>query len=250
MAILVFEHGDTSGIERLGTALNEYGHKLRILHLSQGDAVPSDLDDVDGIISCGGPHAAYDDSIPWLAAQMDRLREANAAGIPIVGICLGSQILARALGGKVEPMGGAGSIEFGFTEVKLNPVGREDILHAGLAWNAMMFQHHRDHVSQLPPGARLLASSTKCKTQSWALGLRTYGFQYHPEVTTNTIETWMREEPEALREANLSPEQVRSQVAQHYAHFERLTDRLFDSIALYLMPVDRRYSGLVKDLHH
>ncbi len=248
MAILVFEHSDSSGLGRLGRTLRDYGHRLRIVRLHDGDEAPGDLDDVDAIISCGGPQAAYDDSTPWLAPQMDRMREANAVGMPIVGLCLGCQILARALGGKVErnPTG----IEFGFTEVKLNPVGREDPIHTGIAWNAMMIQHHHDHVSQLPTGARLLASSAKCKVQTWALGLRTYGFQHHPEASAETLETWASTEPDALREASLSANHVREQVARHYSAFERLTDRLFESIALYLMPVDRRYQGQIKDLHY
>jgi len=249
MAILVFEHTNTCRAERLGRTLRDYGHKLRVLRLHDGDAVPSDLDDVDGVISCGGPQAAYDDSVPFLAAEMARMREAHALGIPVVGICLGCQILARALGGKVENMG-ANQIEFGFTEVKLTPAGREDIIHAGIAWNAMMFQHHRDQVTQAPPGARVLASSARCKVQTWALGLRTYGLQHHPEVGNQTIENWISNDPEALRDSNLTPQQAREQVQKHFAAFERLSDRLFESISLYLMPVDRRYKGLVKDLHH
>lgn len=251
MSILVFEHSALAGVERLGRTLNDYGHKLDVLRLHEGDQAPGDLDDCDGIISCGGPQSATDDSVPFLAAEMARMREAHERGLPIVGICLGSQILARALGGKVERMGdAAGGIELGFTEVKLNPVGREDIVHTGVAWSAMMMQHHRDHVSQLPPGARLLASSDKCKAQTWAVGLRAYGFQYHPEVTPDNIEAWIREEPDALRDAGVTAERMREQVAKHYPAFERLTDRLFESIALFLMPVDRRYQGLVKDLHH
>src|SRR5690242_13136135 len=135
MAILVFEHSNDSGSERLGETLRDYGARLRVLHLHEGDHVPGDLDDVDGIISCGGPQAAYDDSVPWLEAQMNLMRQAHAEEMPVLGICLGSQILARALGGKVEknPAG----IEFGWHEVKLNPVGREDPLHAGIAWSSM-----------------------------------------------------------------------------------------------------------------
>jgi GMP synthase-like glutamine amidotransferase len=248
MSILVFEHSDSSGVGRLGRTLRDCGHRLRILRLHDGDQVPGDLDDVDGIVSCGGPQAAYDDSVAWLEPQMQRMREANAVGMPIIGLCLGSQILARALGGKVErnPAG----IELGFTEVKLNPVGREDPMHAGIAWNSMMIQHHRDHVSQLPAGARLLASSARCKTQAWALGLRTYGFQYHPEADADTLERWAADEPAALAEASLTIDQVREQATRHYAAFERLTNRLFESMALYLMPVDRRYQGQIKDLHY
>jgi len=248
MAILIFEHSNTSGAERLGTTLRDYGQRLRFVRLHEGDDVPVDLDNVDGIISCGGPQAAYDDSQEWLRPQMELMRQANEFGMPIVGLCLGSQILARALGGKVEMM--PGGIEFGWHEVKLSPVGREDSIHTGLPWNVMVFHHHRDYVAELPPGARLLASSSQCKNQAWALGLRSYGFQYHPEVTLNTIETWMREEPEALREANITPEQLREQNRKSFPAFERLTQRLFESIALFLMPVDRRYQGIVKDLHH
>lgn len=248
MAILVFEHSDSTGTERLGETLRDIGHRLNVLRLHEGDAVPPDLDDVDGIISCGGPQAAYDDSTDWLEPQMSLMRQAHELQMPIVGLCLGSQILARALGGTVERM--SGGIEFGWQEVRLNPVGREDPLHAGVAWNAMMFQHHRDQVSQLPPGAKLLASSARCKVQTWTAGLRSYGFQHHPEVTIETIERWMREEPEALTESGLAADQVRRDTQKHYPAFERLTQRLFDNIAMLLMPVDRRYSGLVKDLHY
>ncbi len=248
MSILVFEHSDSTNAERLAVTLRDYGHRLRIIQLQQGDDVPPDLDDVDGIISCGGPQSAYDNSVSWLNAEMDLMRAANSVDMPIIGLCLGSQILARALGGTVEknPAG----IEFGWHEVKLNPTGREDAVHAGIAWTSMQFHHHRDHITQLPAGARLLASSTKCKVQTWAMGLRSYGFQYHPEVTLQTIERWAAEEPEALREANISLDELRKQNEKYFVHFQRLSQRLFEQIALFVMPVDRRYQGLVKDLHY
>jgi GMP synthase (glutamine-hydrolysing) len=248
MSILIFEHSDSTNAERLAVTLRDSGHRLRIVKLHQGESVPQDLDNVDGIISCGGPQSAYDDSNDWLAPQMELMREANEVCMPVVGLCLGSQILARALGGTVEKM--PGGIEFGWHEVKLNGVGREDPLHAGIAWTSMQFHHHRDHVSQLPSGARLLASSIKCKNQAWAVGLRTYGFQYHPELTLNTIERWCAEEPEALTEGSITIDELRRQNQKHFTAFERLSQRLFEQIALFLMPVDRRYRGLVKDLHY
>jgi len=248
MAILVFEHSDSTGTERLGETLRDFGQRLRVIQLQHGDDVPTDLDDVDGIISCGGPQSAYDDSIDWLEPQMSLMRQAHAIEMPVLGLCLGSQILARALGGKVEKM--PTGIEFGWHDVKLSPVGREDPLFAGIAWTSMQFHHHRDYASQLPPGAKPLASSTKCKNQAWVLGLRSYGIQFHPELTVKTIERWMSEEPEALQEASTTVDEVRTQTRQHFAAFERLTQRVFEQIALFLMPVDRRYKGLVKDLHH
>ena len=94
------------------------------------------------------------------------------------------------------------------------------------------------------------AGSARCPIQSWASGLRTYGFQYHPEVDIAAIETWATESPQDLDEAGLTRDDLDKQTAKHYPTFARLSDRLFESIALYLTPADRRNRGLVKDLHH
>ena len=94
MSILIFEHSDSTNAERLAVTLRDSGHRLRIIKLHRGESIPDDLDNVDGIISCGGPQSAYDDSVEWLAPQMDLMRDANETGMPVVGLCLGSQILA------------------------------------------------------------------------------------------------------------------------------------------------------------
>ncbi|MHC5022483.1 MAG: type 1 glutamine amidotransferase [Planctomycetota bacterium] len=248
MAILVFEHSDMCGSDRLGEILRSYGHRLRVVRLHLGEAVPVDLDDVDGVISCGGPQDTTGDSDEWVQGQMEILRAADRRGLPIVGICAGCQLLARALGGTVTRM--VNDIEFGWHEVELNHVGREDPVYAGIGWKTMQFHAHRLEVSKLPEGARLLASSSRCNVQAWAKGLRTYGIQYHPEIFPERIDDWIDDDPALLTESGLSRDDVRRQTEQHYPALERLSRRLFESIALFLMPVDRRYQGLVKDLHH
>ncbi len=247
MALVILQHGPTAGAMRLGATLRDYGHRLRVIELHAGEPVPRNLDDTDGILSTGGPMSANAES-PWIEPELELLARADEASLPVIGLCLGSQVLARALGGQVAPM--EGGIELGWHEVTLTPVGAEDPLHAGIAWTSMQFHWHSDHVSVAPEGARVLAKSAGCPIQAWARGLRTYGFQYHPEVYADTVETWAAEHPEDLVQAGVTLDDLRAQTRTHFDVFERLSRRLFESIALLLMPSDRRYQGLVKDLHH
>ncbi len=248
MAILVFEHTTRTGIQRLGRTLSHYGHRLRLVRRHLNDPIPADLDDIDGIVSCGGPQSANDDSLPWLEPEMALMRQAHEREMPVVGLCLGSQILARALGGEVDTM--SDGPEVGWHEVALTPVGREDPIHAGIPWRSIQAHFHYDCVTELPPGAKLLASSDCCKVQAWTAGLRTYAFQYHPEIDFETMDSVAEDDPELLSKTGIAREQLRQETDAHYPAFERLTNRLFENIALLLMPVDRRYRGLVKDLHH
>jgi GMP synthase-like glutamine amidotransferase len=245
--IIVFEHGASTGALHLGASLRDHGHKLRVVALHAGEPVPADLDEVDGVVSTGGRQSPLDDQ-PWMEPQLEYLRRAHDAGLTVIGICLGCQLLARALGGEVAGMDDG--IELGWQDVSLTPVGAEDPLHAGIAWKALQLHWHRYEVAKVPPGARVLATSQRCPVQAWSLGLRTYGFQYHPEVYPGTIETWAAEEPRDLDEAGIKLEMLRSQTKEFYRPFARLRNRLFESIALDLVPADRRNQGLIKDLHH
>ena len=247
MAIVVFEHGPSTGALRLGAALRDHGHRLRVVSLHDGDPAPADFDDVDGVVTTGGRQSPLDD-LEWIEPQLEYLRRAHEGGLPVIGICLGCQLLARALGGEVGKMDGG--VELGFQEVSLTPVGAEDPLHAGIAWTSLQVHCHSYQVTEVPPGARVLARSQQCPVQTWALGLRTYGIQYHPEVYPETIETWAAEEPQDLDEAGIKPDLLRAQTKEFYPPFARLRDRLFESMALYLLPADRRHRGLIKDLHH
>ncbi len=247
MAIVILDHSDDAGAKRLGSTLRDYGHRLRVVALHKGEPVPGDLDDVDGVISTGGPQSALDEH-PWRDPEVDFLRAAHKQELPVVGVCLGCQLLGAALGGTVDQV--EGGIELGWQEVSLTPAGAEDPLFAGIAWRLVMPTWHREQVSRVPPGARVLARSQRCPVQAWVAGLRTYAFQFHPEADRATLDAWAAAEPEALREAGMLPATLREDTMQYYPAFERLTDRMFESMALYLLPADRRIRGVVKDLHH
>ncbi len=247
MSVLVFEHSPSCRPDRLGAVLARYGHRLRVIRLHSRDTIPSDLDGVDAIVSLGGPNSANDDS-PALRAEMAMIAKAHAAALPVLGICLGCQLTAKALGGEVRKLDGP--IDLGFVPVSLSPAGREDPIFAGVAWESRQLAWHREEVAALPPGARILASSPRCRVEAWSIGLRTYGIQYHPETYFETLRQWIKESPEDLQEAKVGAADLHQQYKQFGPEFERLAERIFESIALFLMPVDRRYQGLIKDLHH
>ena len=96
MSIVILEHGPSTGAMRLAAALRDYGQRIRVIELHAGAAVPADVDDTDGIVAAGGNYSA-NDTEPWLAPEMEFLARADAAQLPVIGICLGSQVLAARL---------------------------------------------------------------------------------------------------------------------------------------------------------
>ncbi|MBX3374807.1 MAG: type 1 glutamine amidotransferase [Phycisphaeraceae bacterium] len=247
MATLVLEHSDTARADRLGFLLRDHGHRMRLVRPHHGEAVPGSLNDIDAIVVMGGPAAPTDDTLPWMAPELDLLAAAHAAQMPILGICLGCQLLARALGGEVERLPAP---EIGFAPITLSPVGREDPLFAGVPWVHAQFHAHAWQVSKLPAGARLLASSAVTRVQAWSMGLRTFAVQYHPECRRATIEAIVAEETQTIRAAGTTAQDILRDLDRHWADYERTTDRFFESVALCLMPLDRRFAGIARDVHH
>ena len=101
MSILIIEHSNLTGSDRLGERLVKDGHKLHTVRVHLGEQLPKDLDEIDGVISCGGPQAPDCNEL-WIEQELKLLREADAKQLPVLGICLGSQLLAKALGGEVD----------------------------------------------------------------------------------------------------------------------------------------------------
>ena len=235
MSLLVFQHHpqETAGV--LGTILQAHGHRLRTIELFGDHTVPPDLDDVDGILSMGGPMNVGDVDCPWMASEIDLIKSAFDANLPVVGICLGAQFLAVALGGKV---GASSEPEAGFANVKLAFPGTIDPVLAGIPWNTMQFHLHAQEVTDLPPGAAALSGSAACRTQSFKVGLNAYGFQYHFEWDRRAIEQFSRNG--LATRASQSPETIAVQCDDHYDLYRHLGDRLCVNITTLLFPIDKR----------
>jgi GMP synthase (glutamine-hydrolysing) len=147
-----------------------------------------DVGDIDGVISLGGPMSANDlAEHAWLGEEIKLLRRVFDANLPIAGICLGGQLLACALGGRVERNG---RLELGWFPISLTESGKEDPVLKAAGLFPLVYQWHED-TFHLPPGAELLASSEACPRQAYRMNEQTYGFQFHPETDHQLLGEWL-----------------------------------------------------------
>lgn len=172
------------------------GCEVDIRRLDCGDEIPT-VDQMDGLVVMGGPLGAYEeDGYPFLAKECKLLAAVVRRGSPVLGVCLGAQLLAKALGGKVFPGHGA---EIGFGSIDLTQAGQRDPLFAGIGNVVPAFHWHGDTFT-LPEGGVLLASSQKYVHQAFRFGSRAYGFQFHVEPDADIWAAWRNHLPKGLVE--------------------------------------------------
>ena len=192
--------------------LADHGWKvdeLRIDEAAIADSFePPALAPYDVVVSLGSEFAAYDDTVPFVAAELDLLRRAIDDGVGVLGICFGGQLLARALGGRVWRSERAEVGWFGI-----------EVLEPGVLASGPWFQWHFD-TFDVPPGARLLARSD-VGPQAFRLGPH-LGLQFHPEVTEAIMREWVEVYPHELREVGVDPDALLAEtcavVATSHAH--------------------------------
>jgi GMP synthase-like glutamine amidotransferase len=185
-AILVLQHIACEPPGAYADVMREHGAELHTVELDEGEPLP-DWREFDAMVVMGGPMGACDDADhPWLAAERDCIGGAVAAGLPFFGACLGSQLLAASLGGRVY----AGATpEVGVLDVELTPAGREDPVLGGMPSSFPTLQWHSDSF-ELPPGAVNLASSSAYENQAFRVGDNAYAVQFHLEVTSDMAAEW------------------------------------------------------------
>jgi GMP synthase (glutamine-hydrolysing) len=165
---------------------------LLTLRTFRGDPVPRTTDGVTAVVSMGGPMSVHD-GLPWIAEEKRFLAQAMAGGMPVLGVCLGAQLMASALGAAVTP---APAPEVGFAEVELTAEAREDRLFAA-AGAALPALHWHGERFDLPEGAVRLAGTPLCPNQAFRWGARAWGLQFHLEVTAEMLDRWVEEEGKA-----------------------------------------------------
>ena len=192
--LLVLQLSETDPPERLGDWLRETGAAVDVACAPGG--VPETLDGVDALVCLGGEMGAPDEAQhPWLADVRQLLAGAVTSQVSTLGVCLGAQLLAVAAGGAVR-RGEAGP-EAGPMLVAKRDAAAFDPLFAPLPLTPDVIQFHHDEISQLPPGATLLASSPRYANQAFRVGRCAYGIQFHIETTPATVLAWAQHDLEA-----------------------------------------------------
>lgn len=204
------EASDPPGL--VGQWIQESGIHLRILHAYSGDVVPRSVPaDVHAIVVLGGSMGANDDAKhPWLTDVKALLADAVARDISVLGLCLGGQLLATALGGTVE---GAQAIEIGVSDVVIRDDAKADAVLGAYAGTVVpAAQWHQDYISIPPTEAVVLADNANCPVQAFRFGRSAYGFQFHPEVDTEIFDSWFVAGDAVMSKASRAREDLVAQV--------------------------------------
>jgi len=205
---IVLQHVPGEGPGLIRPIAERLGFSVKILCLDAGATVPERLDAQDLLVVMGGPMGVGDlgdARWPFLTAEVALLRQRVAADLPTLGVCLGAQLLAHAAGARVAPnrdAQGRPALEVGWGPVDFPDFAAEPLL-SGLKAQEDFLHWHGDTFA-LPAGARLLASTPRCKNQAFVLKRRLVGLQFHPEVDGVDLDPadWVRDDADFVTRAN------------------------------------------------
>jgi GMP synthase (glutamine-hydrolysing) len=249
--MLVFQHVPHEILGILDPLLRDAGFRIRYVNFGRRrDAMP-DIARYHGLVVLGGPMNCYETTrYPHLAFETEAIRAAIDKGLPVLGICLGAQLIARALGAEVRSNDAK---EIGWYDVSPTPAGSKDPLFSHFAGTEKIFHWHGDRF-EIPRGAVHLAASALCTNQAFRYGDNVYALQFHLEVDEPLIGRWLHA-PVMAREIEClgpqyRPERILADTGRHIARSLTLGRALFGR---YLdlfhtrrrrVPLSSRHAGL------
>jgi len=226
--VLIFQHVAYEILGTLNPLLKEHRYRLRYVNFDRHPHQQIDIAGYQGLIILGGPmNVDQEESCPHLREELRAIETALQADIPILGICLGAQLIAKALGADV---GRNPCKEIGWYNVQRTEAGKGDPVLSHFGETEKIFQWHGD-TFEMPRDAVHLASSKACLNQAFRYGDRVYGFQFHLECDEAMIYRWLevpryREELEELK-GTIDPQGIRAQTPTHIANLMALSQRTF-----------------------
>lgn len=223
----VFRFSDTEGPGHFATYLDANRVPWQLVKLDEGDAVPGSSEAFSGLAFMGGPMSANDE-LPWTQPVLRLMRDAATREVPMIGHCLGGQLMSRALGGEVK--------KNPVKEIGWNPVRIEDTPTARRWFGDDLagfttFQWHGDTFS-IPPGGERILTGAHCANQAYVVGDRHLGLQCHIEMTPGMIASWLESGARELDASLASPAvqdagTIASQIPRNLAKLSATADRLY-----------------------
>lgn len=227
-AVLVLQHAKSETLGLIGDALESMARPFRYVRTFEGESVPTEVGGYSAIVVMGGPMGVYEtERYPFLRDEMRLIESFLKRRLPVLGVCLGSQLLAACLGADVEK---GCRKEIGWHPVELSPEGLHDPLWQTVPSRFVAYHWHGD-IFNLPKGAVLLASSEITPVQAYRYDERVYGLLFHLEVTTNHIQSMLGEFADEIEQENLSAERIMEQAKHHLGSLEQIGTKVFSGWA-------------------
>lgn len=197
--VLVIQNEIDDPVALVGQWINEVGVDVEVIHAYLGETVPSSLPaQYSGAITMGGYMGANDDvEFPWLTDARSMMKDLVANDIPFLGICLGGQLLATAIDGKVGP---TPVPEIGVASFRVTSDAAQDAVFGYLAGkDVIAAEWHKDYITDLPDDAVVLAGNDVCPVQAFRIGENVYGVQFHPEIDSEIFSSWAATDDELAK---------------------------------------------------
>ena len=226
--ILVCQHVAHELLGTLHPLLKEEGFRIRYVNFSRNPEEKPQIEDYDGLILLGGPmNVNQEKEYPFLNHELHLIETALKKELPTLGICLGSQLIAKTLGAEVRANIQS---EIGWKTIKVTEAGKKDALLSSFQKEEKLFEWHHDSF-QLPSGAKGLAESESCREQAFRYGKKTYGFQFHLEVDEAMIEKWLKDPAHQIylnqTDKHPSVETIRQQTQLYIESLKSLSYKTF-----------------------